>query len=121
MSISLYTAYHKTAPLLASASVRPIHVGAARAKAPLAGMIGDDTGQNISDQNREYCELTALYWAWKNDTEATHIGLMHYRRVLDFAGQFGGTEAEVYPARFDIPDTSQAKTADRDEVFFVLG
>ena len=108
MSISLYTAYHKTAPLLASGSVRPIHVGAARAEAPLTGMIGDDTGANISDRNREYCELTALYWAWKNDTDATHIGLMHYRRVLDFSGQFGGqfggSEAEVYPARFDIPE-----------------
>ena len=29
-------------------------------------MIGDDTGDNISDKNREYCELTGIYWIWKN-------------------------------------------------------
>lgn len=29
-------------------------------------MIGDDTGDNISDKNREYCELTGIYWTWKN-------------------------------------------------------
>jgi lipopolysaccharide biosynthesis glycosyltransferase len=102
--IALYTAYHKAAPLLDSASVRPIHVGAAAATAPLKGMIGDDTGTHISAKNREYCELTALYWAWKNDTDASHIGLMHYRRVIDFSGQFGGSVAEVCPTRFDIPD-----------------
>jgi lipopolysaccharide biosynthesis glycosyltransferase len=104
VNISLYTAYHKEAPLLDSASVRPIHVGAVGAAAPLRGMIGDDTGENISDQNREYCELTALYWAWKNDTDSTHIGLMHYRRVLDFTGQVKEAKAEVYPTRFDIPE-----------------
>ena len=104
MSISLYTAYHKPAPLMASASVRPIHVGAAGASAPLRDMIGDDSGDNISIRNRAYCELTALYWAWKNDTTSTHIGLMHYRRVLDFCGDVGGAEAESYPPRFDIPD-----------------
>lgn len=107
VNTALYTAYHKSAPLLASASVRPIHVGAALAGAPLVGMIGDDTGDHISGQNREYCELTALYWAWKNDTEASHIGVMHYRRVLDFDGQVGGAEAESYVSRFDIPDWVQ--------------
>ncbi|SFG25421.1 DUF4422 domain-containing protein [Oribacterium sp. WCC10] len=38
--------------------------------------IGDD---NISDRNRQYCELTGIYWAWKNDT-ADYIGFSHYRR-----------------------------------------
>lgn len=108
MTPAIYTAYHKPSPLLQSQSVRPIHVGRAQAAAPLEGMIGDDTGDHISGQNREYCELTALYWAWKNDTESTHIGLMHYRRVLDFDGQFEGTGAELYPSRFDIPTWVQS-------------
>ena len=46
-------------------------------------MIPDNIGQNISEWNRSYCELTAQYWAWKNDT-ATWQGLFHYRRYLDF-------------------------------------
>ncbi|MBT0957753.1 DUF4422 domain-containing protein [Alphaproteobacteria bacterium KMM 3653] len=103
MKPTIYTAYHKASPLLSSRSVVPVHVGRANAAAPLPHMQGDDTGTHISPRNRAYCELTALYWAWKNDKASTHIGLMHYRRALDFTGAFEAETAEVYAGGFDIP------------------
>lgn len=70
----------------------PIQVGAAISNMDL-GMQRDDqvNGEpcdNISAKNKSYCELTALYWAWKNIKKLypnlEYIGLNHYRRYFAF-------------------------------------
>lgn len=64
----------------------PIQVGKAISQVDL-GIQGDNTGDNISHKNASYCELTGMYWAWKNLKDVDVIGLCHYRRYFDFHGQ----------------------------------
>ena len=64
----------------------PIKSGAALEKRKLYEMTGDDTGDNISEKNPYFCELTMQYWAWKN-VDADYYGLCHYRRVFSFADE----------------------------------
>jgi hypothetical protein len=60
----------------------PLMAGSALLTDPIpAEYIRDDSGDDISRKNRTFCELTALYWAWKN-LEADIIGLCHYRRFF---------------------------------------
>ncbi len=81
----------------------PIQVGAAISSAEL-GMQRDDqvNGKpcdNISAKNKSYCELTALYWAWKNIRKIypglEYIGLNHYRRYFNFDKKFSIYEDNV--------------------------
>lgn len=70
-------AVHKPYRMPKDSVYMPIHVGYKRKKN--LGYIGDHTGNNISAKNPNFCELTALYWAWKN-LDADYVGLAHYRR-----------------------------------------
>lgn len=56
----------------------PILAGAALTDKVFYGA-RDDVGDNISEKNKQYCELTALYWIWKNDN-SDYVGMCHYRR-----------------------------------------
>lgn len=59
----------------------PIQVGAALTEQRICSVC-DNTGDHISHKNRQYCELTALYWIWKND-RSDYVGLGHYRRHFE--------------------------------------
>lgn len=99
--LKILVSYHKPSTLLKNNIFVPIHLGRALANKIskddiydkfelewlLSNMIGDDTGDNISYKNRELCELTGIYWAWKNLEKLNnpdYIGFMHYRRHLCF-------------------------------------
>jgi|GEM_PF-902450 len=63
-----------------------LEVGAAGRETP-EGALRDDTGDNISEDNAYWGELTGLYWIWKNvDFEPTDIvGFCHYNKCLDIS------------------------------------
>lgn len=75
--IAIIVATHKKYLMPSDEMYIPIHVG--KEGKPDLGYIGDNTGDNISEKNANYCELTGLYWAWKN-LNSDYIGLAHYRR-----------------------------------------
>lgn len=62
----------------------PVRCGAIYDEREGITMLGDDTGDNISEKRMSYCELTVQYWAWKN-VKADYYGLCHYRRFLSFS------------------------------------
>ncbi|MCW9710405.1 DUF4422 domain-containing protein [Avibacterium sp. 21-586] len=51
------------------------------------GYCSDDTGENISQKNPYFSELTGLYWAWKN-LDYDYLGLIHYRRFFSLKYRF---------------------------------
>lgn len=79
--IQIFVCCHKPFPVPDHPVLRPIQVGSSLAGERCPGFLQDDEGENISVQNRSYCELTAQYWAWKN-VEADYYGFFHYRRYL---------------------------------------
>ena len=84
MNIRIVVATHKSYPMPEGEMYLPVQAGAACHER--LGYQGDDAGDSISEKNGVYCELTALYWAWKNlDAEA--IGLCHYRRYFQEPGE----------------------------------
>ena len=81
MNLRIIVAAHKPYRFPEDELYLPLQVGAAGKADILPCIARDDSGENISEKNRTFCELTGLFWAWKNlDVEA--VGLCHYRRYL---------------------------------------
>lgn len=62
----------------------PVRCGAVFDQQNTMHILGDDTGENISERRMSFCEFTVQYWAWKN-IDADYYGLCHYRRYLSFS------------------------------------
>jgi len=82
--VRIFVVAHKPSPIPRSGVLVPIHVGraASRYREEMGEYIGDDTGENISEKNPKYCEMTAHYWIWKNVRDAEFVGVCHYRRFF---------------------------------------
>lgn len=92
MDIKIIVATHKRYWMPSDSVYIPLHVG--REGKFDIGYIPDNTGDNISIKNKNYCELTGLYWAWKN-LNADYIGLAHYRRHFSNGKRFGDKKHRV--------------------------
>lgn len=77
--VKVIVATHKKYQMPTEEIYLPVQVGS-KGKEEL-GYQKDCEGENISEKNPYFCELTGLYWAWKN-LEADYIGLVHYRRYF---------------------------------------
>lgn len=102
--IKILVSYHDEHQILKSDILVPIQTGRALTQKRFVGMIGDDTGDNISVKNPYYAEISAQYWAWKNYEKLgnpDYIGFMHYRRhfILDetkYKKQYRSKEENAY-------------------------
>lgn len=107
-SIIIYIASHNVLPVNVPDYGVPIQAGAALSTERIC-RLGDNTGDNISIKNREYCELTVWYWIWKNDTHKI-VGLNHYRRsfqldyknVVQLLENFDIIVPELYYFRYSL-------------------
>ena len=106
--VKIFAMTHKEFDVPNDSMYIPLHVGHAGAKKDF-GYMGDDTGDNISDLNCYYAELSGVYWVWKNYHEADYVGVCHYRRFLTDESGYAFTEKEYEDilSRYDIITTKQ--------------
>jgi hypothetical protein len=99
--MSIYVATHKKVELPKCNWLIPIGLSGYKDEQVV---ISDSISQNnsqISFKNKNYCELTGLYWLWKN-CEDDYIGLCHYRRYFSFLHYSGN--GDNYPSFLNLSD-----------------
>lgn len=99
-SLKIIVATHKKYRMPKEKIYLPVHVGAEGKKDENGntlelGYQKDNVGENISYLNPSFCELTGLYWAWKNLKE-DYIGLVHYRRYFSIKKKQGFENVLTY-------------------------
>ena len=80
MKLEVFVATHKKYQMPKEPLYKPLQVGASLNE-EIFEYQPDNVGQNISFKNKNFCELTGMYWALKN-SQADYIGLVHYRRYF---------------------------------------
>lgn len=81
VNTKIYVATHKKFDKIKNDDLyTPLLVGAYNSEDNF-GYLCDDVGDNISNRNNQYSELTGLYWIWKNTSDDI-VGLCHYRRYF---------------------------------------
>ena len=77
--IRIFVCCHKPYDGYSDEVYTPLHVGRAISTCTdeMKNMIGDDTGDNISEKNPYYSEATGIYWIWKNVHDVEYVGLIH--------------------------------------------
>lgn len=101
--VSVLVASHKPYWMPSDSLYLPVQVGAA-AHEHIEGYAHDDEGDQISDKNPRYCELTALWWGWRN-LDCDWLGLVHYRRHFAGSGERGvltSAEADALVGEGDV-------------------
>lgn len=93
-NIKVIVAAHKKYQMPDEKMYIPVQVGA-EGNETIEGYTQDNTGDNISSKNPYFCELTGLYWAWKN-LDADYKGLVHYRRYFTKAKRIPKEENEKF-------------------------
>jgi hypothetical protein len=79
--VKIYSFYYKPNSVLTiNNCIIPVWAGKNNRK-PAHGLIGDDTGENISHKNQYFSELSGIFWVWKN-TQSELVGSCHYRRYF---------------------------------------
>lgn len=99
MNVKIFVACHNQLPIIQGDILEPIQVGKALSKLDL-GILSDNTGDNISELNPYFCELTALYWVWKNCQNLDYVGLYHYRRFFSIPDIKSELELLIYRTKF---------------------
>lgn len=110
LNIKILICCHKNDIWVKKDPYMPIQVGKDLSSIDME-IVGDNTGDNISRKNANYCELTGIYWAWKNLKNVDIVGLCHYRRYFDFHHQcrfafpFDYFRDKIFESvNFSIPD-----------------
>lgn len=96
--MKIFNITHKPVPYLTNDLYQAFQVNCNANPIIFDGILQDNTLDNISSKNDNFCELTACYWLWKNIDNIDYIGLCHYRRYFNF-----------FPNKFSIKPSTQKR------------